>query len=67
MTMPSSKNLRDSISHSLDAVEMLSFNDGFKAAANALDELSDIKHNQGDHQAAEVLRWAAMELRGDNA
>jgi hypothetical protein len=67
MKPPTNKNLRDSISHSLDALEMLSFNDGFEAAANALDELSDIKHNQGDHLAAEVLRWAASELRGDNA
>jgi hypothetical protein len=67
MKPPTNKNLRDAISHSLDALEMLSFNSGYEALANALDELSDIKHNQGDHLAAEVLRWAASELRGDNA
>jgi hypothetical protein len=67
MTTKTSGKMREAIDHSLDAIEMRSFNDGFEAAANALDELSDIKHNQGDHLAAEVLRWAASELRGDNA
>jgi protein-arginine kinase activator protein McsA len=67
MKMPTNKNLRDAISNSLDALEKLSFNDGFEAAANALDELSEIKHNQNDHETAGVLRWAASELRGDNA
>lgn len=65
--MPTNENLRDAISHSINAVELLSFNDGFEAAANALDELADIKHNQNDHETAGVLRWAASELRGENA
>ena len=60
-------NPRDSISHSLDALEMFNFNQGFEAATDGLDELSNIKHNQGDSIAAEVLRWAAKELRGENA
>jgi len=58
--------MRDAIVHSLDALEMISFNQGFEAATNGLDELSDIKHNEGDTTAAEVLRWAAKELRGEN-
>ena len=61
-----SKSMRSAIESSLDALEMIDFNNGFEAASNALDELSDIKHNQGDTTAAEVLRWAAKELRGEN-
>jgi hypothetical protein len=58
--------MREAINHSLDAVEMISFNDGFEAAVSGLDELSDIKHNQKQEEVAEVLRWAAKELRGEN-
>jgi predicted DNA-binding protein len=66
MTNPASKTMREAINHSLNAMEMISFNEGFEAAANALDELSDAKHNQQAHGPAEVLRWAAMQLRGEN-
>ena len=61
-----SKSMRSAIESSLDALEMIDFNNGFEAATNALDELSDIKHNTGDTTAAEILRWAAKELRGEN-
>ena len=67
MTISANKNLRDSISHSLNAMEMISFNDGFEAALSAIDELSEIKHSEKNDQAADILRWAAMELRGENA
>jgi hypothetical protein len=46
---------------------MAAFNDGFESAINALDELSNALHNNNDTEGAEVLRWAASELRGDNA
>lgn len=59
-------DLRDSIENMLDVLEMAGFNDGFEAALNAIDELSNIKHNEGDSVAAEILRWTAKELRGDN-
>lgn len=59
--------LRDSLDHVLDALEMSGFNDGFEAATNALDELSNQLHNNNDTTGAEVLRWAAAELRGENA
>ena len=62
-----SKSMRSAIESSLDALEMINFNNGFEAATNALDELSDLKHNQGAPTYAEVLRWAAKELRGENA
>jgi hypothetical protein len=65
-TPKTNKNLRDSISHSLDAVEMLSCDRGFEAALNGLDELSDIQHNERHEQIASLLRWAAKELRGEN-
>jgi hypothetical protein len=65
--MNPTKGIRTAVEHSLDALEMLAFNQGFEAATNALDELSDIKHNFDDLVTAEALRWAAKELRGENA
>jgi len=61
------KLLRQAAEGTLDALELLSFTEGFEAATNALDELSDIKHNFDEQQVAEILRWAAKELRGENA
>jgi soluble cytochrome b562 len=60
------KGLRSSVEHTLDALEMLSFNQGFEAAINAIDELSDAAHNNGQTSAAETLRNLAKELRGEN-
>jgi len=59
--------LRTAAESALDALELLSYTEGFEAATNALDELSDIKHNFDEQQVAEILRWAAKELRGENA
>jgi hypothetical protein len=61
-----SQDMRKAVSHSLDALEMINFGNGFEAAINGIDELSDLKHNAGDKVAAETLRWAAKELRGEN-
>jgi hypothetical protein len=60
------RTMRKAVEHSLDALEMVNFGLGFEAATNGLDELSDQKHNEGDTTAAEILRWAAKELRGEN-
>lgn len=65
--MTPTKGLRTALESTLDALEMVAFNQGFEAATNALDELSDIKHNFDDMATAEALRWAAKELRGENA
>ena len=62
-----SRNLRDAIGHSLDALEMINFNNGYEAAIAGLDELSDKAHNEGNSEKAEILRWAAKELLGENA
>ena len=59
--------LRKAAESTLDALELLAYTEGFEAATNALDELSDIKHNFDELQVAEILRWAARELRGENA
>jgi hypothetical protein len=67
ITPQTNKNLRDAISSSMHALELISSNAGFERATKGLDELSDMKHNQGDSVAAETLRWAAKELRGENA
>ena len=58
--------IRDGVESLLDHLEMHNFNQGFEACINAIDEFSNQKHNDGDHMAAEVLRWAVRELRGDN-
>ena len=60
------KKLREASELALDSLEMASFSEGFETATNGLDELSDTKHNAGDKVAAEILRWAAKELRGEN-
>jgi len=61
------QNLRTSLEKILDVLEMAGFNDGFEAATDALDELSNQLHNNNDTTGAEILRWAAAELRGENA
>jgi len=45
------KLLRTAAESALDALELLSFTEGFEAATNALDELSDIKHNFDEQQS----------------
>lgn len=61
------KKMRESVEHSLDALTMIAWNDGYESALNAIDELSNDLHNTNDTTAAEILRWAAKELRGENA
>ena len=50
----------------IEQLTMIAWNAGFESAGNALDELSNELHNKNDKLAAEVLRWAAKELRGEN-
>ena len=61
-----SEQLRSAIDNSLNALEMINFNNGFEAAIEAIEELSNLKHNEGDKATAEILRWTAKELRGEN-
>lgn len=63
----SMKELRQELDRNLDKIEMLAYHNGFEGALNGIDELSNQLHNQGDHNGAEALRWAAKELRGENA
>ena len=65
--MQATKQLRNGLEHTLDALETLSHTKGYETAVEGIEELSDIKHNAGDTVAAEILRWAAKELRGENA
>lgn len=63
------KKMRESLEHSLDALTMIAWNDGYEAALNAIDELSNKLHNtnnESDSLAAEVLRWLVKELKGEN-
>jgi hypothetical protein len=66
MSKPS-QDMRKALASSLDALELINFGDGFESAIDGLDELSNLKHNAGEKVAAEILRWAAKELRGENA
>lgn len=58
--------LRNQLEAKLDLYALANFNEGFSAAIDGIDELSNVKHNEGDYTAAEVLRWTAKELRGEN-
>jgi hypothetical protein len=60
------QNMRKAVESAVDALAMVNFTEGFSAAIDGLDELSNMKHNEGDTIAAEVLIWAAKELRGEN-
>lgn len=60
------RTLRKALDHATDALEMTAYAEGYQAASNALDELSNIKYNFDEHIFAEHLRWAAKELRGEN-
>jgi hypothetical protein len=50
----------------IEQLTMIAWNAGFESASDTLDELSNELHNKNDKLAAEVLRWAAKELRGEN-
>jgi soluble cytochrome b562 len=65
--MNPTKGIRNAVDSSLDALEMLAFNQGFEAAIDGLDEISNKAHNEGAIGIAETIRWAAKELRGENA
>jgi len=58
--------LRHSLDHTMDMMEMANFNEGFEAALEGIDLLSNQLHNEGDTMGAEILVWAAKELRGEN-
>lgn len=58
--------VRTAIDNSMDALEAMNFNNGFAAAVEGVEQLSDLYYNQGHIEAAETLRQAAKELRGDN-
>ena len=53
-------------SNAIEQLTMIAWNAGFESATDALDELSNELHNKGDKLPAEILRWAAKELRGEN-
>ena len=52
--------------NAIEQLTMIAWNAGFESATDALDELSNELHNKGEKLSAEILRWAAKELRGEN-
>ena len=65
--MNPTKGIRTALDSTLDALEMLSFNQGFEAALNGIEEVSNAENNRGNTTTAETLLWLARELRGENA
>lgn len=65
MDKPIEGSIRDATERLLDYLEMHNFNQGFEAALNSIDEISNQKHNEGDTTAAEVLRWVVKEMKGE--
>ena len=61
-----SDGLREGIDRLIDQVAMTEFSRGFDACIEAIDELSNSEWNKGRAATAEVLRWAAKELNGEN-
>jgi hypothetical protein len=61
------EQFRNEVDRKLDLYGMAQFSKGFEACIEALEELSNQKHNEGLKETAEVLRWAAKELLGENA
>jgi hypothetical protein len=61
------EQFRNEVDRKLDLFGMAQFSRGFESCIEALEELSNHKHNEGLKETAEVLRWAAKELLGENA
>jgi hypothetical protein len=61
------EQFRNEVDRKLDLFGMAQFSRGFESCIEALEELSNQKHNEGLKETAEVLRWAAKELLGENA
>jgi hypothetical protein len=61
------EQFRNEVDRKLDLFGMAQFSRGFEACIEALEDLSNQKHNEGLKETAEVLRWAAKELLGENA
>lgn len=57
---------RREVDRVIDRLEMASFNKGFEAALEAIDELSNQLWNDGKQTEAEALRSAVKELKGEN-
>jgi hypothetical protein len=59
------KQIRESIDADVDELFQRGYDLGWASLLEEIDNLSDQKHNDGDYVAAEVLRWAAKNLRGE--
>lgn len=57
---------RREVDRIIDKVEMASYNKGFEAVLDALDEISNRLWNDGKKTEAEALRSAVKELKGEN-
>ena len=56
---------RKTIEYDLDTLEFVSFSEGFESAIEYVDQASDRFHNEGRTHVAEILRYLAKEMRGE--
>jgi hypothetical protein len=57
---------RNQVETELERLAYAAYQLGFEHATEMLDEISNREHNKGNTYAAEDLRKAAKELRGEN-
>ena len=57
---------RNQVDSELERLAYAAFQLGFEHATDLLDEISNREHNKGNTYAAEDLRKAAKELRGED-
>lgn len=57
---------RNQVDTELERLAYAAYQLGFEHATEMLDEISNREHNKGNTYAAEDLRKAAKELRGEN-
>lgn len=57
---------RNHVDSELERLAYAAYQLGFEHATEMLDEISNREHNKGNTYAAEDLRKAAKELRGEN-
>lgn len=55
-----------SITKEIERLAYSSYQLGYEAAVNVVDELSNQAWNEGQRDKAELFRWLAKELKGEN-
>jgi esterase/lipase superfamily enzyme len=59
------RNTQRELELTAERLALVSYSRGYDAAVETIEALAATKRSKGDQIAAEVLVWAAKELRGD--